>query len=130
MVKLSLRMVKLSPVPYTGCLMEGSWVILSKYHYSIEGCCPLIWMFMSRYPNNALNRSREKNNLKNIHQKNFEFLAIEIYKSENGLSPSIMNDIFIPKQNIDKEGPQLWNLIPDNLKLEPTIEFFKKKIRK
>ena len=60
-------------------------------------CCPLIWMFTSRYLNNALNNIHEQalrliyndqeksfnsilteNNLKTIHQKNLEFLAIEI----------------------------------------------------
>ena len=64
-----------------------------------------------------------------------------------------MNDIFIPKQNIYNlrkfqelstssktlkfgaktisfGGLQIWNLIPDNTKSEPTLELFKKKIRK
>ena len=58
-----------------------------------------------------------------------------------------MNDIFIPRQNIynlrkfqelstsakntvkfgreiSYRGPQSWNLIPDNIKLEPTLELF------
>ena len=69
----------------------------------------------------------------------------------NGLSPPIMNDIFFSRQNIynlqkfqqlststvnfgtetiSYRGPQLWNLIPDNIKSEPTLELFKKKIRK
>ena len=65
-----------------------------------------------------------------------------------------MNDIFFSKQNIynlrkfqerstsnkkavkfsmetiSYRGPQLWNLIPNNIKSEPTLELFKKKIRK
>ena len=83
-------------------------VIKSQFTY-----CPLIWMFTSHYLNNALNNIHERalrliyndheksfnsilteNNLKTIHQKNLEFLAIEIYKFQNGLSPPIMNDIF------------------------------------
>ena len=75
-------------------------------------------MFTSRYLNNALNNIHERalrlicndheksfnsilteNNLKTIHQKNLEFLAIEIYKFQNGLSPPIMN-IFFSRQNI------------------------------
>ena len=143
-------------------------VIKSQFTY-----CPLIWMFTSRYLNNALNNIHERalrliyndheksfnsilteNNLKTIHQKNLEFLAIEIYKFQNGLSLPIMNDIFFSRQNIynrrkfqelststkntvnfgaetiSYRGPQLWNLIPDNIKSEPTLELFKKKIRK
>ena len=58
-----------------------------------------------------------------------------------------MNDIFFSRQNIynlrkfqelststkntvnlgiSYRGPQLWNLIPDNIKSEPTLELFKK----
>ena len=73
-------------------------------------------MFTSRYLNNALNNVHERalrliyndheksfnsilteNNLKTIHQKNLEFIAIEIYKFQNDLSPPIMNDIFFLK---------------------------------
>ena len=88
-------------------------VIKSQFTY-----CPLIWMFTSHYLNNALNNIHERalrliyndheksfnsilteNNLKTIHQKNLEFLAIEIYKFQNGLSPPIMNDVFFSRQN-------------------------------
>ena len=115
-------------------------------------------MFASRYLNSALNNVHERalrliyndleksfnsilteNNLKTIHQKNLEFLAIEIYKFQNGLSAPIINDIFFSRQNIynlrkfqelststkntvnfgtetiSYRGPQLWNLIPDNI---------------
>ena len=97
--------------------------------------CPLIWMFTSRYLNNALNNIHERalrliqnnheksfnsilteNNLKTIHQKNLEFLAIEIYKFQNGLTLPIMNDIFFSRQNIyisesfSKFPPQLKTL--------------------
>ena len=129
----------------------------------------LILMFTSRYLNNALNnihklalgliyKDHEKsfnsilteNNL-NSNKKHLEFLAIKIYKFQNGLSPSIMNDILISRQNIYNlqkfqelsistkntvkfgtktySGPQLWNLIPDSRKPESTLEPFKKKIR-
>ena len=40
------------------------------------------------------------NNQKTILQKNLEFLATEIYKLQNGLSPPIMNNIFFSRQNI------------------------------
>ena len=41
-----------------------------------------------------------KKNLKYVYQKNLEFLDIEIYNSQNGLPPPIMNDIFITRQDI------------------------------
>ena len=89
-------------------------VIKFQFTYS-----PLIWMFTLRYLNSALNNIHERslrliynhleksfnstlteNNLKTIHQKNFEFLAVEIYKFQNSLSLPIINDIFFSRQNI------------------------------
>ena len=88
-------------------------VVKSQFSY-----CPLIWMFASRFLNNALNsiheralrliyndykvpfdRILEDNNQKSIHQKNLESLAIEIYKFQAGLIPPIMNDLFITREN-------------------------------
>ena len=79
--------------------------------------CSLIWKLTPCYLNNTLNNIYEralrliynyheksfnsiKNNLKTIHQKNFEFLAVEIYKFQNGLSSPIRNDIFLSRPNI------------------------------
>ena len=88
-------------------------VIKSQFTY-----CPLIWMFTSRYLNNALNNIHERalrliyndheksfssivteNNLKTINKKSLELLAIEICKFQNGLSPPIISDIFFSRQN-------------------------------
>ena len=88
-------------------------VVKSQFSY-----CPLIWMFTSRYLNNALNsiheralrliyndyklpfdRILEDNKQKSIHQKNIESLAIEIYKFQAGLAPPIMSDLFVTREN-------------------------------
>ena len=46
------------------------------------------------------------------------------------LSPLTKNNLkFVTETNSDR-GPQLWNLIPDNVRSEPALELFKKKIRK
>ena len=130
-------------------------VIKSQFIYFL-----LIWVFTSRYLNNALNKIHERdlrliyndheksfniflteNSLKTIHQKNLEFLATEIYKFQNSVSPTMMNDIFFSRQNIYNlrkfrelltatkntvdfgtetityRGPQLWNLIPGQNKI-------------
>ena len=106
----------------------------------------------------SFNSILTENNLKTIHQKNLEFLAIKIHKFQNGLPPPIMNDrYFLLKTNIYNlrkfqelststkntlnfgtevyktvfyRGAQLWNLIPDNIKSKPTLEPFKKETRK
>ena len=88
-------------------------VVKSQFSY-----CPLIWMFTSRYLNNALNsiheralrliyndyelpfdRILEDNKQKSIHQKNIESLAIQIYKFQAGLTPLIMSDLVVTRKN-------------------------------
>ena len=46
------------------------------------------------------NSNLTENNLKTIHQKTLEFLAVKIYKFQNGLPPPIMNGILFSRQNI------------------------------
>ena len=124
-------------------------------------------MFTSRYLNNVLNSIHERvlrliyndyqlpfvrileyNKQKNIHQKNIESLAIQIYKLKAGLKPPIMSDLFVTKGNkynlrnfqelessvkrtvkfgtetISYRGPQIWNLIPERLKVLETVNKF------
>ena len=75
-------------------------------------------MFTCRYLNNALNSIHERalrliyndcelpfdrilqdNKQKSIHQKNIESLATEIYKFQEGLTPPIMGDLFVTREN-------------------------------
>ena len=72
--------------------------------------CPLIWTFCSRHSNNLINKLQERalrvvdydssfNELEIVngnttHITNVHILMTEIYKFLNGLSPSIMSEIF------------------------------------
>ena len=73
--------------------------------------CPLLWMHHSRDLNNKINRVHErslrsvyktstfqelldKDNSVSVHHKNIQVLATEIYKTVNGLAPTIMNSVF------------------------------------
>ena len=42
------------------------------------------------------------------------------------LSTSTKDTVNFGTEIISCRGPQLWNLIPDNIKSEPTLELFKK----
>ena len=84
-----------------------------------------------------------ENYLETIHQKYLQFLETKISKFQSGLSLPIINDIFIPRQNIYNprkfqelsitskntvkfdaktiRGPSYRTLIPYNVKSEPTL---------
>ena len=82
------------------------------------GYCPLVWMFHSRSLNNKINRIHEralrityndksssfqnlleKDNSVTIHHRNIKILATETYKFLQGLSPPLMNEIFVERNN-------------------------------
>ena len=88
-------------------------ILMKSYIFSQFNYCPLVWMCHSRNLNNKINRIQEralrivyrdyKSSFKEllqkdksitIHQKNLQYLAIEIYKVKMGISPKIMNEIF------------------------------------
>ena len=120
--------------------------------------CPIVWMFHSKKLNHRINNIHEralrivyddyvssftqlllKDNSVTIHVRNIQALAIQLYKVTKGLSPLIMSEVFIlkeeqkyPTSNIFKTrnthtkafglqslsylGPKIWNLIPPHLK--------------
>ena len=90
-------------------------VLMKSYIFSQFNYCPLVWMCHSRSLNNKINRIQEralrivyrdymssfkellqkdKSITITIHQKNLQYLAIEIYKVKMGISPKIMNEVF------------------------------------
>ena len=81
------------------------------------GYCPLIWMFHSRGLNNKINRIHEralrityndksssygelltKDRSVAIHHRNIIALVKEIYKVMQGISPPLLNEVFVPRQ--------------------------------
>ena len=93
-------------------------IIMKSYIFSQFNYCPLVWTCHSRNLNNKINRIQErasrisyrdyKSSLKEllqrdksitIHQKNLQYLAIEICKVKMGISPKIMNEIFRLSKN-------------------------------
>ena len=87
-------------------LMNG--FIKSQFSY-----CPLIWMFHDRALNAKVNKILERalrivykhshadyetllklDNAVSIHQRNLQYLMIEIYKTKKNLNPSFMSEVF------------------------------------
>ena len=130
-------------------------------------------MFHSRTLNNKINRIHEralrviysdksstfqelleKDNSVSIHHRNSQALAIEIYKVLHGLSPSFLNEFFVPAlypynlrlkdvlqrrrvnsvrhgtESLSFLGPKIWDIIPENMKQSETVEMFKTKIKR
>ena len=86
-------------------------ILMKSYIFSQFNYCSLVWMCHSRSLNYKINRIQEralqirdyKSSFKEllqkdksitIHQKNRQYLAIEIYKVKMDISPKIMNEIF------------------------------------
>ena len=115
----SLPLQKSRPKKVNALATLKNYLTLNQRNFLLNSVyCPLIWMFTSRYLNNALNNIHERalrliyndheksfssivteNNLKTINKKSLELLAIEICKFQNGLSPPIISDIFFSRQN-------------------------------
>ena len=93
--------------------LAQSRVIMNAFIFSQFGYCLLVWMLHSRKLNNHINNIHESalrivfrdyestfqqllkhNKSVSIHQGNLQLLAIEIFKTKNGLNPVIMEDIF------------------------------------
>ena len=136
--------------------------------------CPLIWMFHSRLINNKINRLHErclrivysdnqstfeelleKDNTVSVHQRNLQFLAIELYKVLNGLSPDLMKDVFplnddsgystrnkrtfksrrvktvrYGTDSLAYLAPKIWELVPNEMKNLESLTAFKTAIKK
>ena len=88
-------------------------VLLKSFIDAQFGYCQLIWMFHTRELNKKINHIHEralrivyrgssssfiellkKGNSVNIHYKNIQFLAIELYKVKHNISNSLILDIF------------------------------------
>ena len=89
-------------------------IIMKSFIASQFGYCPLIWMFHSRGLNNKINRVHKralrityndksssygelltKDRSVTIHHRNIRALAIEIYKVMQGISPPLLNEVFV-----------------------------------
>ena len=95
-----------------------------------------------------------KDNSFTIHERNIQRLATEIYKSKNNLAPSFMKEVFCETLNpcnlrnkitlktsnvksvyngtetISFRAPQIWSLVPENIKQSQSITEFKMEINK
>ena len=148
-------------------------LLMSSYITSQFNYCPLVWMIHNRKLNKKINKVHERalkivygdhntsfSELLNIdksvtiHQRNLQYLLIEIYKVKKGISPTIMNEIFqffenpvyelrsgvhLPSRNsrtvffgtesIINLGAKLWNMVPENVKSSELLSVFKSKIK-
>ena len=148
-------------------------IIMKSFIESQFGYCPLIWMFHNRTLNNRINRIHEralrlvyKDNTSTfsellskdgsfcIHHRNLQKLVVEMYKVKNNISPQLMKNIFIQKENtynlrrdhiweiravksvyhgtesLSFRGPKTWDMLPTDIKNSESLREFIFKVKK
>ena len=122
------------------------------------GYCPLVWMFHSRTRNNRINKIHEgalrivyndintfdellkRDGSVTVHERNIQALAIELYKTCNGISPDILHEIFqlnessiycskYGTETLSFRGPKIWDLITNEIKQAKSLKEFKNNIK-
>ena len=154
------------------CLEQRELLMIS-FIESQFGYCPLTWMFCGRKTSTRINNIHERtlrivcrnNSLcfdqllqidksYNIHHKNIQTLAIELYKVKNNLSNQIMQEVFEKHESVDYNlrfqtdfvlpgvnttyfglhslrylSSKIWNVISDEIKNSLSLDEFEFKIR-
>ena len=132
--------------------------ITSQFNY-----CPLVWIWHNRGLNYKNSVSRQKIKFTGFAaegqicvypHENLQYVATEIYKVKNGLSPEIMKQVFLFQENenynlrsgthlvnrnmhiahfetdtIINLGPKLWKHVPDEIRNASPLSFFKSRIK-
>ena len=152
--------------------VEKRRIIMKAFIESQFGYCPLVWMFHRRGINNTINRIHEKalritynnksssfqdlldkGNSVTIHHRNIRTLAIETFKVLDGLSPPLLNDVFVERncshnlrgnnflkrrrvnsvrygtESVSFLAPKIWDILPKEIKNSETVNAFKSKIK-
>ena len=146
-------------------------MLLKTFIESQFSYCPLIWMFCSIKMNRKINHIHEralrlvyndytssfgelleKDKSVCIHHRNIQYVAIEMYKVMNDLTPQFIkyifqktgehptrlgntfvrrkvNTVYKGENSIRIFGPIVWNLLPEIFKSSITLADFKKAIK-
>ena len=156
-------------IPYLNITKRS---LLNTFFMSQFNYRPLTWMCLNRAKNNKINRLYErrlriicedkgstlaqlleKDSSVSIHTRNLRFLAVEMFKVNKGLAPTIVNDLFplkemnnynlrhklffkIPRnetvrngfESISYLGPKIWEMLPSEMQECDTFFEFKSEI--
>ena len=147
-------------------------LLMNSFIKSQFSYCPLIWMFHDRALNAKVNKIQGRalrivyknshadyetllklDNAVSIHQRNLQYLMIEIYKTKKNLNPSFMSEIFeardvqynlrnkntlgIPNakttsygiETVRYLGQKLWQTLPHSVRESQSLTAFKKELR-
>ena len=131
--------------------MQRRIIIKKSFVTSQSGYCPLIWMFHSRRLNNKINSVHEralrityqehistfqellnKDNSVSIHNKNLQALVTEMFKirRNNTFERRHVHSAYHGTESLSFLGPEIWDLVPLELKQLESLEVFKLKIKK
>ena len=152
--------------------VEKRRIIMKAFIESQFGYCHLVWMFHSRGINNKINRIHErplritynnksssfhnlldKDNSVTLHHRNIRTLAIETFKVLHGISPSLLNKVFVERNCNDNSpgnnflnrrrvnsvrygmesvsflSPKIWDILSKEIKNSEMLNAFNAKIK-
>ena len=83
-----------------------------------------------------------KGNAVSIHHRNLQVLATEIFKIKNNIAPKILNEIsqsrtssyimytvYCSTESLSFLGPEIWKLVPGDIKQSESLDIFKSIIK-
>ena len=158
--------------PYMGTTKKR--IIMNAFFKSQFNSFPLVWMCCNRSLNTKINRLHErslrivyndkksnfnellvKDGSVSIHHQNLQKLAVEMFKVSSGLSPKILNDVFLFGEQISYQlrqrpqfqipwvhsvfsgteslkfpGRKIWALVPNEMKQLESLWKFRNAIKR
>ena len=150
--KLRILMRKPSLNPNSGIVLLFGCIIVERSIIELIGYMRGLLGWSITDPSLTFDKLLCKDNLFQVHHRNLQILATEMYKAKNNLSPTIIK-VFKDRENpynlcnvnpfqstnvntvhngintVAFQGPKIWAIVPEEIKKSESLAQFKAKIK-